>query len=500
VLEDRTLLSVYTAATVSQLIADINSANQAGGSNTINLTPNTIFDLTAVNNTTNGANGLPVISGGGTKIVADNLTIVGNGDTIERSTASGTPTFRLFDAASGSSLTLENVILQDGLAFGSGAAADGGAVFNQGALTLSGVTVQGNTAQGSDGAAAGTTTITIKKKTQVIDVAAQPGANAEGGGVWSSGQVTLENGTTLQSNKAIGGQGGNGIAGYLHSSYGGNGLGGGIYVAGGSVHATSTANESAAIFSGNEAMGGAGGGRTNFDVPGHGGSGEGGGLYVAGGSVSAIGTGNASATIFSGNEALGGDGGIGYFRSNSFSSQFPWGGIGAGGGLFVAGGTLDMSRDTVQSNKAVGGTGGGQSFADSKFGEIGGWGGGGGLYVAGASVVVTLADVNLSSNLAQGGNGGNGLGYGGNAYGGSLYLGGGTVTLTGDMVTGNQAIGGLPGPAGTAGDFYEGYGTGVGGGIYNTGGTLTVSTSVFSSNGPDNINGSYTDGGGNTFS
>ncbi len=39
----------------------------------------------------------------------------------------------------------------------------------------------------------------------------------------------------------------------------------------------------------------------------------------------------------------------------------------------------------------------------------------------------------------------------------------------------------------------------AGGGIYNAG-TLTVSTSVFSGNTPDNIYGSYTDGGGNTFS
>ncbi len=36
-LEDRCLLSSYTAATVSDLIADINAANAAGGSNTISL-------------------------------------------------------------------------------------------------------------------------------------------------------------------------------------------------------------------------------------------------------------------------------------------------------------------------------------------------------------------------------------------------------------------------------------------------------------------------------
>src|SRR5579864_3725159 len=97
VLEVRSLLSNYTAASVSALVADINAANKSGGTNTITLTApaTTPYDL---------ANALPVISGGtaagGTKkhpvpaVPADNLTIIGNGDTIERSTAAGTPAFR----------------------------------------------------------------------------------------------------------------------------------------------------------------------------------------------------------------------------------------------------------------------------------------------------------------------------------------------------------------------------------------------------------------------
>src|SRR6516164_3599028 len=72
-LEDRTLPSSFTAATVSDLIADINAANAAGGSNTITLDPKTTFTLTQVNNTTAyGSNGVPVIAAN------DNLTIVGN--------------------------------------------------------------------------------------------------------------------------------------------------------------------------------------------------------------------------------------------------------------------------------------------------------------------------------------------------------------------------------------------------------------------------------------
>src|SRR5258708_1301393 len=77
-LEDRALPSNYTAASVSDLIADINLANAAGGANPITLTAPTIsaYDLTAVNNTTNGSTGLPIISGGGRKGGANSLTII----------------------------------------------------------------------------------------------------------------------------------------------------------------------------------------------------------------------------------------------------------------------------------------------------------------------------------------------------------------------------------------------------------------------------------------
>jgi hypothetical protein len=65
----------------------------AGGSNTITLTARTTspYVLTAVNSTSDGATGLPLIAAN------DNLTILGNADTIERSTAAGTPDFHSGD-------------------------------------------------------------------------------------------------------------------------------------------------------------------------------------------------------------------------------------------------------------------------------------------------------------------------------------------------------------------------------------------------------------------
>lgn len=134
------LLSNFTASNVTDLIGDITAANSAGGNNTITLAANSSFTLSQVNNTTNGANGLPVISKG------DNLTTIGNGDAITRSSSSAA--FRLLDVASGASLTLENLTLSGGLATSGNA--KGGAIFNQGNLTLQGVTVKDNTAQGGN--------------------------------------------------------------------------------------------------------------------------------------------------------------------------------------------------------------------------------------------------------------------------------------------------------------------------------------------------------------
>jgi hypothetical protein len=434
-LEDRTLLASYSAANVSELIADINAANKAGGASTITLTaPATSpYILTAVNNTANGANGLPVI--GSSKGVS--LTIIGNGDIIERSTAAGTPAFRLFDVAGGNSLTLENLTLQNGLAQGAGATADGGAIYNQGSLTLTGATVQSNTAQGSNGING----VVTNKLTGRQNLNGQAGADAAGGGIWSSGSVTLQGGATLQGNQARGGAGG--AAGNVGSTYGNGGAGGG---------------------------------------------GFGGGLYEAGGSVSA-----SNATV-SGNYARGGAGGGPQTAPTIAVSSPPTnttgiGGKGSGGGMYVADGALGMSSCIVQSNQAQGGAGG-HFYYYAAIAEPGGEGSGGGIYVANGTV--NLDTVSLSSNNAYGGASGNDAndlllvdssydyGYGGNALGGGLYVGGGSVILTGGTATNNGAWGG-----GSNGSYVLSAGSpgvGEGGGIFNSGGTVTVSNSTVSSN------------------
>jgi hypothetical protein len=287
-LEDRMVPSNFTAATVSDLIADIHAANQAGGANTITLVAPTSspYVLTAADNATDGPTGLPVIAAN------DNLTIVGNGDLIERSAAAGTPAFRLLDVAAGA-LTLQNLTLQNGLAQGWGVSAEGGAVYNQGSLHLNGVTVQNNVAQG--------------------------GPAAAGGGIYSNGTVTVEGGTKVQNNQAFGG------------AYG-RGMGGGVYVAGGSATLTNVSLSSNTARGGYFVFG-------NYPPVPFGLPGYGGGLYVAGGIVTLT-----SATLAS-NLAQG----CNVHRGS--------GGNGFGGALYVAGGSVTLRNDTVTGNSAVGGTG-----------------------------------------------------------------------------------------------------------------------------------------------
>ena len=368
-LEDRSLPSNFFAATTADLIAEINLANKDGRTNTITLTAPTTspYVLTAVDNTTNGANGLPVIAN------KDILTIVGNGDTID---ASGYG--RLFDVANGGSLTLENLMLQHGWAFGSGAASEGGAIYNQGTLVLSAVTVQGNVAQGSDG---------VSKKNGT----GTPGNAAAGGGIWSNGSLTLENGSLVQNNQAIAGNGGDGPGGV-----GGDASGGGLYMAGG------TSKLVGVTVNNNIAQGGQGSTfPTNPPCPCTGrnpdGSGYGGGLYVSSGTLT------TSSDTLDGNQAI-------YLISDGETRAF-------GGGIFVANGTVNLSSDVVDSNQARG-TGGGNSND-----------GGGGIFIGGGTV--SLCNETVEYNITDGSGGGILI------YGSTVYIDSFTVANSINNANGN---------------------------------------------------------------
>ena len=281
-LEDRRLLSTYTAGSVRDLIARIHSANNAGGSHTILLPAGVTFDLKRADNTTHGASGLPVI--GAAKAV--DLTIVGNGDTIRRvggytfnRKGVAVNPFRLFNVAPGASLTLDRVTLEGGWVYDS----VGGAIYNQGTLMLSnGSRLSGNVAGAGGGVFNQGGALTV------IDSALdRNSALGSGGGIYNAGgTVTLGNGA-LHGNSSHYGGGVFNNAGTLavsHSNLSGNSarFGGGVYNLRGSV---SVSNNS--TLSGNWAF--------HADYPWAGG--DGGAIYNSGGTVS------ISSSILSGNSA-----------------------------------------------------------------------------------------------------------------------------------------------------------------------------------------------------
>jgi predicted outer membrane repeat protein len=252
-LEDRTLPTTYYAATTAQLIADITAADTSGKANTIVLTAPTTspYVLTAANNTADGGTGLPQIT------KKANLTIVGNGDTIERSTAAGTPSFRLFDVASGGSLTLQNVTLQNGLASGSGTAA-GGAVYNHGTVAISNCTLTGNSA-GGGGAVNNLGTLTISNSTL-------SGNSANiGGAIENSGTLTIT-ASTLSGNSGV--DGGGAIDNYAKLTISGSTLSGNTSTVEGGAIRNITGQATATI--------------TNSTLSGNTAAADGGGIFNAG--------------------------------------------------------------------------------------------------------------------------------------------------------------------------------------------------------------------------
>jgi hypothetical protein len=116
------------AGDVACLIDAINQANASGEANTITLEAGT-YTLTAVDNTTDGANGLPSMT--------SLLTIRGAGvDTTIIEPDASAPPFRLVHVAATGTLTLEGLTLRGGGGSEVQAVDQGGGIFNRGTVTL----------------------------------------------------------------------------------------------------------------------------------------------------------------------------------------------------------------------------------------------------------------------------------------------------------------------------------------------------------------------------
>jgi hypothetical protein len=471
-LEDRTLLSGGGVTTTTGLIAAINTANSSGGATTISLAAGASFDFTSPDNSTNGTNALPVITG--------NITIAGNYDIIARTTGPQ-EAFRLFDVARGGTLTLQNLTLQGGLARGPGGAvpgpvedSEGGAIYSSGTLRLDGVTVKSNMAQGSSGFSG------------LLFMSGTNGGAAGGGGLFvAGGSVSVIN-SILSSNTVKGGNAGTGgNGGTIHSKgpggpgggggHGGLAAGGGLFVAGGTVSLSNDTVSGNSAFGGNGGYGGNGYGQNPGGGGGVGGSAQGGGVNVStGGNLTLL------YDTFVDNAArggVGGNGGNGIQEVNTQEEGTGDGGSGgstAGGGVFVSGaGNYTVNDDTFSANVASGGLGGlgganykgGGGFAGQGGG--GGDGHGGGLFTGGS---IGLVNDTLNGNIAHGGDGsaggvgapgqssifggtpggnGGGGGVGGTGTGGGLYVVG-SASLLNDTITGNIVDGGNGGNGGPA--------------------------------------------------
>jgi hypothetical protein len=196
-----------TASTVSQLTADINYANTTGGAFTINLQPNTMFNLiTYASSDEFGANMLPII---GTSH-AVNLTIIGNGDIIQRdATNANSYQVRLFEVAKGSALKLDHLTLQNGYSW----AYNGGAIYNFGTLSISNCTLSSNTSHysgyiatllGGKGGAIYNNAGTVVIRNSSLSGNAADGSVVYGGAIYNdSGTVTISH-STISGNSAGG--------------------------------------------------------------------------------------------------------------------------------------------------------------------------------------------------------------------------------------------------------------------------------------------------------
>ena len=409
----------------SGLVAAIISADTGGGG-TITLTSGCNYSFTAPYANTGSQDLADWYGPAALPAIASAIAIQGNGATISRSTASGTPAFRLFfvganpsAAATPSwttpgagSLALANVTLSGGLAQGGsgngggggGGLGAGGAIYNQGTVTLSAVTLTGNSAQGGSAAGSGVGTggggIGADAPTTdngggfgagfVAPTGAPTGGAGTlglGGGGGGAGFATSENGgaglltTAGAGGGPLTGTAGDGASG--HGSGGGDGGGGGsssIALVGGSGGDYGGGGVGGASGgAGGGGVGGGGGGASN----GAGGGFGGGGGYPAG--MGGFGGGGA-----------GGSGPGGFGAGTGAATATGGGGAGMGGAIFNQHGALVAENATLSANTATGGAAGGS-------GATAGQGLGGAVFSLNGAVA--MVNDTLATNTADDGGG-----------------------------------------------------------------------------------------------
>jgi hypothetical protein len=172
------------------LIAAIHDANASGSpTNTIHLEAGT-YTLTAVDNTTDGPNGLPSVTGA--------LTMQGAGaETTIIARTAGASNFRLVHVAAPGQLTVEGLTLTGGLVWPNGS---GGGVFNRGVLVLMQSMLAENAADAGGGLANVGGQVTLQRSMLLGNVTVHMG-----GGLYTQGGTVTITQSTLAENGADGG-------------------------------------------------------------------------------------------------------------------------------------------------------------------------------------------------------------------------------------------------------------------------------------------------------
>ncbi len=313
--------------------------------------------------TINFAAGLGTVTLTSGELVIDkDLTISGPGSgnlTIQRSTAGGTPEFRIFNVTSSTgTITISGVTVSNGLADGeTESLRSGGGINNEGTLTLDDCVITGNVAKESGGGVANRlngSSLTLINSFVTGNSVATLGNDGWGGGVYNGPGTMVVTHCTVSNNS-------------LQADAGHDAYGGGVY------------NEGSLTITGSKISG-------NHSTGGSDADGGGGGIFNDNQLTL------ATSTVDS-NTATGGAG------------SGP--GRGYGGGIANGGGDTTLDRSTVSGNFAVGGAG-----SDS---SSGGSGEGGGIAVDFDFVTVDTSTV--SGNTSSGG-AGNGAG---SSHGGGIF-------------------------------------------------------------------------------
>ena len=177
------------AGDVACLIDAIDQANATGAATTITLEAGT-YTLTGVNNTTDGPNGLPSVTG--------IITLQGAGadaSILER--GAGAPNFRLVHVATPGTLILEGLTLRRGSGSGSGSGSGGGLV-NNGRLTITHSTIADNFAETGGSGLANSGTASITHSTIADNIGTRGG-----GGLVNNGRLTITHSTIADNLSAF---------------------------------------------------------------------------------------------------------------------------------------------------------------------------------------------------------------------------------------------------------------------------------------------------------